>query len=276
MADLGELRGKVGYHTLMLTLFLNSRSSGPIGRVEQQTNDARAHSKEIKGIGNGIAAVQLSQPRQEGSILSSYTNDDRSAWKDIRRELRDKHGFHDADLRKHKAVIVGCITDLGHRGVFDERDISQDKEENDDEECENRAAVQADVATNEHSKALRDTDDGLFEPDLNVSSDITTEDDTGDGDQILAGSGEESLLESLSALQKRFDEDYMPSCLEFLSASPKDEESSVKSHRLLSDGILTNILLKVPPIDLESNDGSDSPRRRSTTLRIKSRGGLRS
>ncbi len=308
IADLGELRGKVVYHASLLTFFLNLRSTGSIGRVEQQMNDAGGHLKEIKGIVNGIAAVQLSQPHQEGSILSAHTNDDRSAWKDIRRELRHEHGFHDADLRKHKAVIVDYITELGRRGVFDERDLNEDKEEHEghnraavqadvatDEDSEalrdtddrhlesdlghrgafderdlnedkeeneghNRAAVQADVAIDEDSEALRDTDDRHLESVLNVPSDITSEDDACDEGQSLAGSGDESLLESLFALQKRFDEDYMPSCLEFLSAPPKDEESCVERHTLLSDGILTDILLKFPPIDLDSSDSSDSPK----------------
>lgn len=81
------------YYTSLLTLSLNLRSTGSIGRVEQQMNNMGDDLREIKVIVNRISAVQMSQLHQEESILSAYTNDDRSAWKDIRRELRYNHGF---------------------------------------------------------------------------------------------------------------------------------------------------------------------------------------
>ncbi|KAL6717851.1 hypothetical protein ACLMJK_003936 [Lecanora helva] len=141
VVDLGDLRSKVTYYTSLLTLFLNLRSSGSIGRIEQQMNNAGGDLKEIKSIVNGIAALQISQGNHEGSVLSSYTNDDKHAWKDVRRELRDKHGFRDHDLRRYKKLIVKYIAQLGDRGAFDDNvekasrssDNSSDAGANDEE-----------------------------------------------------------------------------------------------------------------------------------------------
>lgn len=45
-------------------------------------NNAGGDLIDIKRIVNGIAANQMSQGNQEGSILSAYTSDDRSIWKE--------------------------------------------------------------------------------------------------------------------------------------------------------------------------------------------------
>lgn len=259
MADLDELRGKVIYYASLLTLFLNMRSTRSIGRVEQQMNNTGGLLRDIKGIVNGIAALQLSQTHQEGSMLSAYTNDDRSAWKDIRRELRHNHGFKDAELRKCKAMIIDYITELGHRGVLDDRPLNEDKEVMENVESVDRAAVQADRAADDQSKALRDTDDKDLKQDTNIASHVTFEDDACDGEPILMGHGDENLPASFLELRNKFDKDYAPLCLEFLNAPPKDEESSVERNKLLSDGILTDILIELGPINPESNDSSNNP-----------------
>ena len=134
MVDLRDLRSKVVYYTSLMTLSLNMRSTGSIGRVEQMMNDVGGDLRDIKRIVNGIAAVQMSQGHREGSILSAYSNDDRSAWREVRRELRHKHGFRDSDVRKHKSLVIEYLKELGDRGVFDDNlekneDLETDKDE---------------------------------------------------------------------------------------------------------------------------------------------------
>jgi tetratricopeptide (TPR) repeat protein len=156
VADLRDLRSRATYYTSLMTLLLNMRSSGSIGRVEQQMNDAGGQLREIKTIVNGIAALQISQGDHEGSILSTYTNDDRSAWKDLRRELRHKHGFRDSDLRKNKAVIIDYITELGNRGVLDDIDPQENDEQWHDFDSDSDAptTIQADSVMSKASDGL--------------------------------------------------------------------------------------------------------------------------
>lgn len=76
--DLRELGGKVTYYTSLMTLLLNMRTTASIGRVEQQMDNAGGHVRDIKSIVNGIAAAQMSQGNQDGSVMTAYTDDGRS------------------------------------------------------------------------------------------------------------------------------------------------------------------------------------------------------
>ena len=84
---------------------------------------------EIKIAIHGTAARLMTKNNHEGSVLTSYTNDDKSVWKEFRRDLcRD--GFSSSDLKRHRTLIMAYITELGDRGLFDDvnsGDLSKDK-----------------------------------------------------------------------------------------------------------------------------------------------------
>ena len=124
VADLQDLRSKMITYTSAMSLFLNMVSLGSVGRIEQQMSDAGGELQEIKLAIHGIAAHLISKGNNEGSVLTSYTNDDKSVWKEFRRELR-REGFASSDLKKNKTLIVAYIKELGDRGLFDD-DISGD------------------------------------------------------------------------------------------------------------------------------------------------------
>ena len=152
-----------------MTPFLNMRSTGSVGRIEQHMNDVGGDLQEIKSIVNDIAALQLSRGNHEGSILSSYNNDDKSAWREVRRELRHTHGFHDRDLREHKALIVEYIQELGSRGVLDDQDLENAESSLGDStnsgiDSERNANILATVAP--HARV---------DPDMDVTDDFTSE-----------------------------------------------------------------------------------------------------
>ncbi len=178
VVNLRDLRSKATHYASLMTLLLNMRSSGSIGRVEQKMNDAGGQLRKIKNIVNSIAALQMSQEGHEGSILSTYTNDDRSAWKDLRRELRYKYGFRDSDLRKNKAVIIGYITELGNRGVLDDMDPQENDEQWHDFHPDNDAdtTLQADSIMSKGSDGLPAIE---FEQFLDASVGVTSQTDSG-------------------------------------------------------------------------------------------------
>ncbi|CAF9921396.1 MAG: hypothetical protein ALECFALPRED_001778 [Alectoria fallacina] len=129
MADLAEMRGKLTYYISAISLFLNMVSTGTMGRVERQMNDAGGDLRDIKLAVNGITAHLMSSSiRHEGSVLTAYADDDRVVWKEFRRELVED-GFSSSVIRKHKSLIKAYIEELGNRGLFDEVDPNDDAEE---------------------------------------------------------------------------------------------------------------------------------------------------
>ncbi|KAK0510375.1 hypothetical protein JMJ35_006807 [Cladonia borealis] len=115
IADLQDLRSKMVTKTTVLSLTLNMASLGSLGRIEKQLGDL----KEMKIAVHGSAARLIAESHSEGSILSSYANDDKSVWKEFRRDLcRD--GFSSSDLKRHRALIMAYIKELGDRGLFDD------------------------------------------------------------------------------------------------------------------------------------------------------------
>ena len=121
MADLADYRSKVVYYTSAMSLWLNMISIGTLGSVERQMNDAGGNLKEIKEAVNGITAHLIAKDRSEGSVLTAYPDDDKTIWKELRRELiRD--GFSSSVIAKHKHLIKAYIEELGARGLLDDAD----------------------------------------------------------------------------------------------------------------------------------------------------------
>ena len=131
ISDMAELRARLTYYTSAMSLFLNMVSLGTMGRVERQLNDAGGDLKEIKASVNEIAAELMSKSkREEGSVLTAYTNDDRAIWKEFRRELI-QDGFTSSIIRQHKELIKSYIEELGSRGLLDDVDPDNAAEEQD-------------------------------------------------------------------------------------------------------------------------------------------------
>jgi hypothetical protein len=67
----------------------------------------------IDGIASRLASSH------EGSILTSYGDDDKAAWKELRRALH-REGFEDSFVRENRNSIMGYVKELGDKGAFDE------------------------------------------------------------------------------------------------------------------------------------------------------------
>ena len=121
LADMRDLREKLTYYTSALSLVMNMISMGSIGRVEEQMENAGGDIKEIRIAINGITAHLMSGSNREGSVLTTYADDDKAVWKEFRKELIED-GFSSSIIRKHKRLIKAYIKELGDRGLLDDED----------------------------------------------------------------------------------------------------------------------------------------------------------
>ena len=120
IATLLDQRSMLTYYTSALSLFLNTVSTGTLGRIECQLNNAGGDLKELRLAVNSITAHLLSKSNQEGSVLTAYADDDRKVWREFRRELIGD-GFSSRFLHKHKGLIKAYIQELGDRGLLDDQ-----------------------------------------------------------------------------------------------------------------------------------------------------------
>ena len=131
--DVRDQIGQLSYYTQALSLYLNLHTVGSLGRVEKHMKESGGDLKDIRLAVNDIAAhLSASGSNQrEGSILSTYSNDDESVWKEFRRELV-KEGFRSSMIHKHKDLIKAYLYELGNRGLLDGEDPDTLQEEKDD------------------------------------------------------------------------------------------------------------------------------------------------
>lgn len=127
LADTRDLREKLTYYTSALSLFVNMVSTGSIGRVEEQMENAGGDIREIRIAVNGTTAHLLSASNREGSVLTTYADDDKAVWKEFRKELIEE-GFSSSIIGKHKRLIKAYIKELGDRGLLDDEDPHDIKE----------------------------------------------------------------------------------------------------------------------------------------------------
>ncbi|KAL8671211.1 MAG: hypothetical protein Q9168_004286 [Polycauliona sp. 1 TL-2023] len=119
VADVAELRSRITSYTSAISLFLNLVFAGTIGAVESKMDQTGGDLRDIKAAVNHITAHFLAAERREDSVLTAYTNDDRSAWRELRRGLV-KAGFRDSLVRKHMDTIMAYVKELSDKGVLDE------------------------------------------------------------------------------------------------------------------------------------------------------------
>lgn len=119
VGDLGIIREKITYYTSALSLYMNMVAAGSMGRIEKQMEEAGGDLKELKGAVNTITAKLMAGSNKEGSVLTSYADDDKAVWKEFRRELVSS-GFASSFLHRNKQMIKDYFEELGRRGLLDE------------------------------------------------------------------------------------------------------------------------------------------------------------
>jgi len=120
MMNLAEVRIKLSAHASAILMSLNLCSLSSQGRVEKQLNNVGGDLEGIRGKVDWIAA-NMTARTGDGTVWTSYEDDDRGFWRELRRGLVNE-GYRSSILRKHKHLIKEYVKELGNRGVFDQED----------------------------------------------------------------------------------------------------------------------------------------------------------
>jgi hypothetical protein len=99
---------------------LNLCSLGSQGRVERQLNSVEGDLEGIREKVDWIAA-NITARSGDGTVWTSYEDDDRAFWRELRRGLVNE-GYRSSIIHKHKHLITDYVEELGKRGVFDQND----------------------------------------------------------------------------------------------------------------------------------------------------------
>ena len=131
MKDLSEIRLKLSTHTTAIMMNLKLYTLGSLGRIEDKLNNQGGDLEGIRESINWIAAnmTASSSAKAQGSVWTTYENDDKVFWRELRRQLH-REGFSKAALERKKSLLTGYVEELGHRGVFDEDEGSGNNVEN--------------------------------------------------------------------------------------------------------------------------------------------------
>lgn len=119
VGDVQEQRTKLNYYTSTLTFHVNMATLGSQGRVEKQMKEAGGDLKDIQEGVNKITAELLSKKGHEGSVMSSYNDDEKAFWRELRRRLV-KDGYTNSKIKNHMGLIQAYVEELVERGKFDE------------------------------------------------------------------------------------------------------------------------------------------------------------
>ncbi|KAL8838999.1 MAG: hypothetical protein Q9170_001929 [Blastenia crenularia] len=222
VANLRNIRDKLSSHTSALTLYLNLVSTGSIGRIEKQMEDAGGTLKDVKKAVNNLTARLIVGSHNEGSILTSRTNDDRVVWKEFRRGLL-KEGFNSSFLHKHKTLIQAYLRELADRGVLDNveplDEFTLDHSPTSDAYSSSpKSALWIDGAT-----SLSHTE---FGPRQSVSIKSKT---NSDGRPVTLRKSSEQEAATKSAACQRFEDSDIPSSLAFRDKSRPSKPFTVWS-----------------------------------------------
>ena len=147
MADLGEYRAKLVSFKTTMSLHLHLAAAGTVGRVERQMIDAGGVLKEIKSAVDGITTHIVSRSTYEGSILTTYADDDKAVWREFRRELI-RGGFLSADVQKYMPLIKAYVQELGDRGLLDDEHMTGPQEALTEGQNEERVKEEGELGTN--------------------------------------------------------------------------------------------------------------------------------
>jgi hypothetical protein len=132
MKDLREIRNSLSAHTSAITLGFNLCALDSPGRMEttleMAEEQSRRYGRSLRGIRKSLHWViaNMSADVGEGSVRSSYANDDKTFWRRLRKELV-KEGYDNYTLQKHRRLIKAYVEELVNRGVLDDQGVDNAK-----------------------------------------------------------------------------------------------------------------------------------------------------
>ena len=118
MRKLIDVARRISQYKDSISLYLNIICVGSQGRVERWMYELGGEVREMRLEINRIA-VFMQAGGIEGSILTSYAEDDKAAWRDLRRSL-SMAGFQTSTLDRYRDDIKDYLMELGERGALDD------------------------------------------------------------------------------------------------------------------------------------------------------------
>ena len=284
MLDLAELRIKIATSTSALTLFLNLLSVGSQGKVEMYMENQGDELREMKRSLNWITAeMQAKAPKAgEGSILTTYAGDDKSIWKDFRRELI-KEGFSSEVLQRHKETIREYVMELGSRGALDDlendigvKDLSLDgtadlNELESQRECDANLKNGSNMDQEVTSRSISERLSGLGSEGSRgqhlkgISQPKRVEDMENNGNELRLGTGVQNPDEELKLSHK----EEAVSGIEINFLDDRHVSGKPTTPRLLSTDNVDPVLSKYTEIGGKAQGGGGSIK--STTMTVEGR-----
>jgi hypothetical protein len=112
--NIGELRGRLTSYVTELSAYLGTVSISALDRVELRLHDLPYMVKAINKLGAEIRAG-----RREGSVMTSYENDDQDVWRQFRRELIGE-GFTSNSVKMFKTNLKIHLRKWSEAGLLKE------------------------------------------------------------------------------------------------------------------------------------------------------------
>ena len=118
LVNLREIRSKLKSYTSEIILYLNLVSTSTVGRTEQRMCRGGGVLRDIQIAVEKTTAHTTLGGNKEGSVWTSYTDDDPGFWRGLRRDLI-RYGLPSAAINKHKHLIEDYVRELGAPGILD-------------------------------------------------------------------------------------------------------------------------------------------------------------
>lgn len=116
-ADLDGTRVRLSQHIGTITAYLETVGLGSLARIEEDLRALPALMQ--RSLDNMKADIQAG--RKEGTVLTTFTDDDPHMWKDFRRELIGE-GFKGSQIHKFKPRIKECLQRWAQEGALAEKE----------------------------------------------------------------------------------------------------------------------------------------------------------
>ncbi|KAH6681685.1 hypothetical protein B0J14DRAFT_468693, partial [Halenospora varia] len=110
--DLTDITQQVSTLATAMLINLNVCCSESRGNIEQRLEDV----SDLRGIGLKVewATANLAAKASDGTVWTSYEDDDEKVWRSLRRSLIDD-GYGSSVIQKHQQLIREYVAELGNR-----------------------------------------------------------------------------------------------------------------------------------------------------------------
>ncbi|KAK3697715.1 hypothetical protein LTR37_017297 [Vermiconidia calcicola] len=116
--NLGDLKSKLTQHVTLVSAYLDVVGLGMLGKIER---DVSALPQQILNTVNGLVA-EIRAGRREGSVMTTYEDDEKDVWRQFRRELIGD-GMRSSMIHKYKPLIRKYLRERAERGDLEEQPV---------------------------------------------------------------------------------------------------------------------------------------------------------